>query len=133
MTPLHQYEKQRDALLKEMVNLGDMRRGTLQVRYLPCGKKGCHCTRSGSKGHGPKYSLTYKVEGKTKTEYIPASQVEMVEKQIANHQRFIALNRELMEIHEKICRLRFEEKEDSAKKNSGRRSRKRSPKKSTAL
>jgi len=116
MTTLKQLETRRDTLLDDLHHIGDMRRGTLLERYLPCGKKGCHCTRPGSKGHGPKYSLTYKVNGKTKTEYIPADQVEQVQEQLANHKRFVSLCQELVEISEKICRLRREEMTDDTKK-----------------
>lgn len=133
MTPLDQLETRRDTLLNEIRALGDMRRGTLLERYLPCGKPGCHCARPGSKGHGPKFSLTYKVQGKTKTEYIPEDQVKQVREQLANHQRFVALCRELVEINEELCRLRVEEKNNEAKKNSGRRSKKKSRRKSTGL
>ena len=132
MTPLERLEQNRDCLLDEIRTIGDMRRGTLVERYIPCGKPGCHCTRPDSKGHGPKYSLTYKIKGKTKTEYVPPGQVERVREQLANHQRFISRCRELTEINEKICRLRVEEKNDEAKKNSGRRSNKKSRRKSTA-
>jgi len=128
---LKHYEEERDALLKEIQTIGDMRRGTLIERYIPCGRKGCRCTRPGNKGHGPKYSLTYKVEGKTITEYIRADQVKQVREQVANHQRFRTLYRKLVEVNEKICRLRFEEDEaEDAKKNSAGRSRKMSPKRS---
>lgn len=132
MTALEQLETSRNALLDEIQTIGDMRRGTLIERYLPCGKPGCHCTRPGSKGHGPKYSLTYKIDGKTKTEYIPMDQVERVREQLANHQRFVRLCRELVEINEKICRLRVQEKSSEAKKNSSKRSIKKSRRKSTA-
>ena len=132
MNPLQQQEERRDALLDAIRTLGDMRRGTLLERYIPCGKKGCHCTQPGSQGHGPKFSLTSKIEGKTKTEYIPDDQVERVREQLATHQRFITLCRELVEINEEICRLRIEEKADASKKNSREPSRKKSAKKSIA-
>lgn len=133
MTRLETLEKKRVGVLEEMGKIGDMRRGTLRERYLPCGRKGCHCARPGSRGHGPKYSLTWKVEGKTKTEYIRADQVSQVEEQLTRHERFLVLCRDLIEINEEICRLRLKEEEmESRKKNSGKRSRRRSAKKSIA-
>lgn len=39
---------QRDALLADLAGLGDLRPGTLQVRYLKRGKPTCHCARGRS-------------------------------------------------------------------------------------
>lgn len=125
-------ELRRREILKAICSLGDMRRGTLTERHLPCGRAGCHCGKRGSPGHGPKYSLTYKVQGKTKTEYLGVEQVDRVGQQLENRKTFAALSTELLEVNEEICRLRFEQgaAEDS-KKNSSRRSRRRSARKSS--
>lgn len=133
MTRLEVLEKKREGVLEEMSHVGDMRRGTLQERYLRCGRKGCHCARPGSRGHGPKYSLTWKVGKKTRTEYFRADQVPHVEEQLAHHKQFLVLCRTLIEINEEICQLRLkeEEKKESSKKNSSKRSRRKSRKKST--
>jgi len=124
---LNEAEQKRRALLVALCSLGDMRRGTLTERYLPCGKSGCHCTKAGSPGHGPKYSLTYKVQGTTQTEYIRTDEVQQVREQLANHKRFEQLCGELVEVNEVLCRLRQNEAvEQSSKKNSGQRSRRKS-------
>jgi len=48
-----------------------MRPGSLLARFRKCGKQSCHCTKKGDKGHGPSYSLTHPVAGKTITHIIP--------------------------------------------------------------
>ena len=48
-----------------------MRPGSLVARFRKCGKSFCHCSKKGSKGHGPSYSLTRPVAGKTVTRIIP--------------------------------------------------------------
>lgn len=125
-------ERRRDELLEQMASLGDMRRGSLTERYIPCGKPGCCCTKPGSRGHGPQYSYTRKVKGKTATEYIPAERMEQVREQIENRKEFGDLCQEFLEVNEAICDLRMEEvvRTDS-KKNSSRRSKRRSAKKSS--
>ena len=75
MSSFGKLERERTKIMEEIEELGPMRRGSLAERYLPCGKSGCHCQRPGAQGHGPKYSLTRKVKGHTKTEYFSADQV----------------------------------------------------------
>jgi hypothetical protein len=104
---LRQLERKRKQILTEISKLGDMRRGTLLERYLPCGKPGCHCTMPHSRGHGPNYSLTCKVEGKTVTEYIPKDLVPQVQKQTDNHRKFRSLSKFLLEVNEEICNIRL--------------------------
>lgn len=120
-------EERRSDLAKQIGRLGDLRRGSLVERYIPCGKPGCHCTQPGSRGHGPCYSLTCKVEGRTKTEYIPKQQVAQVREQLENRRRFAEICKQFLEVNEQLCRLRLEVGQESvAKKNFAKRSRKRS-------
>ncbi len=47
--------------------VGELRPGALVGRYRPCGKPTCHCAQPGDPGHGPCWSLTRVVGGKTVT------------------------------------------------------------------
>jgi len=123
--------RQMEKIVSEIGELGPMRRGSLVERYLPCGKPGCHCGRPDSRGHGPKYSLTYKVKGRTKTEYVSPDQVPLVREQLQNHTRFLELSKQLVATSEQISRLRLEGERQGSKKNSGKRSRRKSSAKST--
>jgi hypothetical protein len=122
-------------MLEEMGALGAMRRGSLSERVRPCGKPNCHCKQPGNPGHGPTYSLTYKVGGKTQMETIPAHRVPAIRQQLENRKRFAELSQRFLEINEELCRQESVEKnavEASGKKNSGKRSKKRSPRNSRA-
>ena len=133
MVRMSALEKSRAAILEEMGSLGEMRRGSLSERTRPCGKLNCHCKKPGSPGHGPTYSLTYKVSGKSMMETIPAHRVPEIRKQLENRKRFAELSQRFLEINEEICRLgsvQESAEKASGKKNSGRRSKKRSPKSS---
>lgn len=132
MGSIEKLQSQMEKIVSEIGGLGPMRRGSLVERYLPCGKPGCHCGRPDSRGHGPKYSLTYKVKGRTKTEYISPEQVPLVREQLHNHARFLELSKRLVETSEQIGRLRLEGETGGSKKNSGKRSRRKSGAKSTA-
>ena len=58
---------QREAILRQIAELGDMRRGTITEVFRSCGMPGCCCSERKHPGHGPYYAFTTKVEGKTKT------------------------------------------------------------------
>ena len=63
--PIDALSRQRDALRAQLVSVGDMRPGSLVARYRKCGKPSCRCAGQGERGHGPSWSLTHAVEGKT--------------------------------------------------------------------
>jgi hypothetical protein len=116
----------RDHLRTQLSEISDMRPGSLAERYRKCGKPSCHCARKGSAGHGPSYSLTHPVQGKTVTRIIPKGPaVDRTRHQIAEYQRFRALVRELVAVSEQLCdlQLRLTEGEvpEEVKKNSSRR------------
>lgn len=121
MSRMEELEQKRSKLLAEFPTLGIFRRGSLAKRYLACGKGGCHCTESGSRGHGPKYSLTYKEKAKTKTEYIPVERVKEVNGQLAEHRRFLRLCAELVSVSEEMSRLEISIRDVEKKKRHNQR------------
>jgi hypothetical protein len=93
----------RDQLKARLVEIGDMRPGSLVERFRKCGKPTCHCAEKDAPGHGPCYSLTHAVAGKTVTHIIPkGTAVERTRQQIAEYHRFRDLVRELITISEQI-------------------------------
>lgn len=116
----------RDHLRTQLAEVGDMRPGSLVERYRRCGKPSCHCARKGAAGHGPSYSLTHPVQGKTVTRIIPVGPaLEHTRQQVAEYQRFRALVRELVAVSEQLCDLQLRPVDDQTtkevKKNSARR------------
>ena len=100
-------ESHRAELLRSLANLKDMRPGSVVGAVFRCGKAGCHCARPGDPGHGPKLRLTYKWHGKTVTEALPTlAAVRKAEREIAEFRDYQRLGRELVDVNEKICRLR---------------------------
>jgi hypothetical protein len=65
-----------------------------------------------SPGHGPSYSLTHRVAGKTVTQVIPQGPaVERAKAQIAEYRRFRHLVRELIVVSEQICSAQVRDSE----------------------
>ena len=65
-----------------------MRRGSLSERYVKCSKPGCACAAQPEARHGPYYSLTRGVAGRTQSRFLSAEQAVVVRRQIEAGRRF---------------------------------------------
>jgi hypothetical protein len=133
---VHKLEQRRAELKIRLGEAGDLRPGSLVERYRRCGKAGCHCAGEGSEGHGPSWSLTREVGGKTITRVIPSDAVARTRAQIEEHRRFRAVVREFVETSEQLCDAKLDApgaaSQEAAKKGGSlRRSRRRSSRRST--
>ena len=126
MQDVKSLEARRDALRREIAAIGDLRPGSLVARYRKCGKANCHCAEQGDPGHGPSWSLTHKVRGKTVTKIIPEHAVPKTQAQIAEYRRLRRLVAEFIEISERLCDAQVSEvsapSEDGAKKGASKKS-----------
>src|SRR5437667_9871497 len=117
---LETLERQRAEILRQMQQLGDMRRGSVVEQYLRCGKSPCCCKRPGHPGHGPYFALTCKVAGKTKTRQLRAGPVlEKVRREVQAFHRFRELSERLIQINEEICEHRRVEEQVVKKPHGG--------------
>ena len=124
---LPQLETKRTDLFRQLAAVGDFRRGSITATSGKCGKPNCHCAEKDSPGHGPSFSLTHRVAGRTVTQVIPQGPaVERAKAQIAEYHRFRKLVRELIAVSEQICSAQVRDSEalpaSEAKKKPLRRS-----------
>jgi hypothetical protein len=129
--PLSMLERQRAETFAAMQALGDMRRGSIVERYRPCGKSPCCCEAPNHPGHGPYYSFTTKVDGRTRTRQLqPGPALAKVRREIAAFREFQTLSQHLVQISEALCEARpvppAVSPVEAVKKKSHRPSRKRS-------
>lgn len=97
----------RSHLLRELSQLGDFQPGSITSVTRRCGKPNCHCAQPHDPGHGPHRQLTQKIAGKTVTQTLSSpTAVRKAEKEIAEFRRFRMLAQELVQVSQKICRLR---------------------------
>jgi hypothetical protein len=68
-----------------------MRRGSVTERWVKCGKAGCACVDNPKARHGPYFSVSRVVKGKTRSIWLSGAQAETVRAQIAAGQEFRAL------------------------------------------
>ena len=100
-------ERRRAELFGLIAQIGDFRRGALNVVWRKCGKPNCACAHPGHRGHGPQYNLTRRIGGKTVNVHLrPGPELEKAEREVAEHQRFAALVEEVAAVSEAICAAR---------------------------
>jgi hypothetical protein len=76
-----------------------MRRGSVSERTMKCGKASCPCQRDPQARHGPYYSLTRPMAGKTQSRYLSPEQAELAREQIEQGHKF----REQVEQYREAC------------------------------
>jgi len=123
-------EAQRAQTQLQISRLGDMRSGSITSTGGRCGNPGCHCHQPDDPGHGPFYRLTRKVNRKSVTEtFSTATALRKAQQEVQEFHRFRQLSHDLLEVNEKICRLRpVEDTLTAQEKKRSKRSSKKSPK-----
>jgi len=124
-------EAQRAQTQFQISRLGDMRSGSITSTGGRCGNPGCHCHKPDDPGHGPFYRLTRKVNGKSVTEtFSSATALRKAQQEVEEFHRFRQLSHDLLDVNEKICRLRpVEDTMTPQEKKLPKRSSKKSPNK----
>lgn len=106
-----------EALVGELLEMGEFRRGTIIERYRKCGKSRCVCADHKHPGHGPQRVLTYKEQGLTRTVNLPsAATMEMARRHVREHEHFLDWSKRWQRVQEEICDLRMNESLASAQK-----------------
>jgi hypothetical protein len=128
---LAELEAERDHILRQLGQLGDMRKGSITEAFRRCGKPSCACSESDHLGHGPYYAFTTKVAGKTRTVQMRVgSRLDKFRREVDAYRQFRALSDRLIDVNEVICDVRPEPGETgeraALKKTSRRSSKKRS-------
>ena len=65
-----------------------MRRGSVSERYVKCNKPGCACSGPDDARHGPYYSVSRVVKGRTRSRWLNADQAKLVRQQVEAGQEF---------------------------------------------
>ena len=120
-------------LATELADPKPMRRGSLSERTIKCSKPNCACAQDPKARHGPYYSFTQAVGGKTRSRFLTGEQAEMVGRQIDAGREFRGRVDALWEACEQWADTELAGLSDASeevKKNSNRISNPKSPKKS---
>jgi len=74
--------------LRTVAEAQPMRRGSLCERWVKCSRPGCPCSERPQARHGPYFSLTRMIDGKTRSRLLTGEQAEIVRRQIDAAHRF---------------------------------------------
>lgn len=75
-------------LATDLADAKPMRRGSLSERMIKCSKPSCACAQDPKARHGPYYSLTHAVGGKTRSRFLTVEQADLVRHQIDTGRKF---------------------------------------------
>ncbi len=95
-------ERKRNAKLKKLAEIGPVLQGTISAIGVKCGNPSCRCAT------GVRHSsniLTRKIDGKTKTVYVPAGILEDAKKWTAEYAKAKELLKEISDCDERILKL----------------------------
>jgi hypothetical protein len=121
-------------LAAELSRPEPIRRGSLYERRMKCGQSSCPCQHDPKAAHGPYFTLTQKVGGKTRSRYVAPQQIATLRQQIEAGRQF----RERVEAYWEASERWSDEQlepvsapvEAAEKKGSARQSRMKSSKRS---
>ena len=78
-------------LKRELLQLGDLRPGTLSAQYNVCGKAGCACKADPPRKHGPYHQVSFTWQGRSRTHFVRREQLKTVRQQLRNYARLRTL------------------------------------------
>jgi len=100
-------EWRREELYRELSQVGDFRRGSLNEVRRKCGKPNCACAQPGHPGHGPQYNLTRSEGGRTVARHLRRGpELEKIRREVNEYERFRDLVGQVTEVNEAICEAR---------------------------
>ena len=101
-----------DARLRQVATTKPVLAASLVQIAKHCGRQGCHCQQGGPKHVG--HYLTYKVQGKTRTVYVPVDLLDDVRSWIDEHKRQKTLQAEIHQLTVALIRTHVTHKRQKA-------------------
>jgi len=100
-------QSQIQGIKEALLELGEMRPGSLSKQYNVCGNPSCRCKDAKNpKKHGPYYQVSYTHRGKSSSMFVKREEVKEVREQLANYQRFKKLTDKWVRLSLEIAKLR---------------------------
>lgn len=98
---LRRYEVEREKLRKRLSQVGFIKQGTVQRRFLSCGQPRCRCQTDSDARHGPYVYWTTKVRGKTVSRLLGPDAADLYQLWIANRRQLDIILADLRALSEK--------------------------------
>jgi hypothetical protein len=115
-------EKKISRIKAKLMKLGDLRPGSVSKQMNVCGTPGCACKTDPAKRHGPYYSLSYRLKGRSSSCFVRREEVDVVREQTATYARLRALVADWIELGTELSVLRLHAQRKDQPKTRRRRS-----------
>lgn len=103
------FRERYDALVAELLEMGEFRRGSIVERARKCGKPGCACADKKHPGHSQRI-LTYTDKTRSRTLNLPSTAaVQMTRGHVREHDHFTDWSQRWRMLQEEICDYRIRE------------------------
>jgi len=99
-------ERQIAMIKRELLELGDLRIGSLSRQYNVCSTPGCRCKASPPQKHGPYYQLSFTRKGKSGTHNLRKDSLPTVRRQLRNYAKLRKLVDRWIELATKLSVLK---------------------------
>jgi hypothetical protein len=106
-------QRQLEASIKRvkqhLVELGNLRPGSLSKQYNVCGKPDCRCKATPPKKHGPYYQVSFTWKGRSKTTFVRRDDVATVREHLRNYRRLRELVDKWIDLELELSQLSLQE------------------------
>lgn len=113
------------SLATQLAEPRPMRRGSVSERFVKCNRAGCPCADRPNARHGPYFSVSRVVKGKTRSRWLDAEQTKLVRQQVQTGQQFRKLVQAYWEASEQWADAQLQAPEatsqEAAKKGGSKR------------
>lgn len=118
MNKLKYIEKKIKKIKEELLDLGELRPGSLTRQFNVCGKPSCRCKdKKNPRKHGPYYQISYSRKGKSTSVFVRADSVKDIENQLANYKRLMQLVNQWVDLAIEHSKLKLDLIRESGEKN----------------
>jgi hypothetical protein len=104
-TRLAAYQRRYHDLAARIADIGFIAAGTITRRHTRCGKPNCRCHADPPQLHGPYLQWTAKIDGKTVTRRLTATEAALYQQWIDNDRQLRALISQMRDIATKATEL----------------------------
>jgi hypothetical protein len=92
-------------LKNELMAMDYILRGTINKKYLKCGKKECICHKDSDKLHGPYYLFTKKIKGKTVGKLYSKKEADFLNVYLKKYNYIIDVIRRISDLSDQAVQL----------------------------
>ena len=91
----------------EIMELGEIRNGSVSEQYNVCGNPTCRCKdKDNPQKHGPYYQLSYSFNKKSTSQFVSAENIDKVRQQLVGYKMFMKLKDEWVGASIELSKLR---------------------------